>query len=217
MKKITLSLIIILISSYYASCQDSIILNYFQKIKNDSIINTIKLKNGYFKKLKNNSLSDSLALKYFFGGNTEKMYGQEQGYNVDNNTYTTVSFVKKVCPLFFKEKNNNYLLFYGIESALYVGIYDRKEDTILYSQKVSDFSDELGNNLTHSMIFPTNYIVSIIVGKNTKYKLIEIDLDKIRFIVLKDVEKKNNIFKENKSFKEAMKILNITQEGTISE
>ena len=196
MKKITLSLFIILISSYYASCQDSILLNYFQKIKNDSIINTIKLKKGYLKKLKNNSLSDSLALKYFFASNTEKMYGQEQGYNVDNNTYTTVSFVKKVCPLFFKGKNNNYLLFYGIESALYAGIYDRKEDTILYSQKVSDFSDELGNNLTHSMIFPTNYIVSIIVGKNTKYKLIKIDLDTIRFIVLKNVEKKNNIFKK---------------------
>ena len=196
-----------------ASCQSNSFLFYFPLIKNDSIFNTMYGQTIYYNLSLRKSLPDSISLKYIFDNNEIKMYGLEEGYNVDTDEYSTITYVKKVKPIFKKKVNDYYLVCYGFESILYLSIYDPKLDKILSSIVISDFSDEMGNILTHSIVFPSSYIVKIKIENKIRYELIEIDYVVPKFELIKQVEV-NNVIEDQKSIiNKAFTVLEITSKG----
>ncbi len=198
-----------------ASCQNKKILTYFPETENDTI-RTIQEQNSYYNISQKNNIPDTMALRYFFDNDIKKMYGTEEGYNVDDNSYTTVSYVKKVCPLFKKANKHLYLLCYGIKSVLYLSIYNPVNDKIINSYIISDFTDNLGNAVTHSTIFPNGYIVTVQINDNTHYKLAKIDYELQKIVILKDI-KKNDMSEYDKRYKEAFSVLGITERGQLIE
>lgn len=200
-----------------AFCQNKGFLDYFPDIDKDTIVRTAQVQITYYKNFKESKFPVTFALRYFFDNDIKKMYGEEEGYNVDDNTYIRITYVKKVCPLFKKKNEDLYLLSYGIESILYLAIYDPKSDKILSTLVVSDFTDDLGNIVTHSTIFPNNYIVTTQINEKTYHKLIKIDYNTQQFIELKKIESKNNMLEYEKQFEEAFSVLGITKKGELIE
>lgn len=216
MKKIMM-LLIFTVGLLNASCQSNVLLSYFPDIAEDTIIRTTLEQSTYFKKSQISSLPDTIALKYFFDNDTEKMYGEEEGYNVDDNTYISISYVKKVYPLFKKKHENLYLLFYGIKSVLSIAIYVPERDEIVSTLVVSDFSDDMGNKVIHSTIFPNDYIVTTQINEKTYHNLIQIDYNTHRFNEIKKMESKINMFEQEKQFEEAFSVLGISEKGELME
>lgn len=212
MKKIILCALfsIVLLNTY---CQSKIFLTYFSSIENDSIFNTEEGQKVYYMVAQKGSLPDSISLKYIFDNNEEKMYGTEEGYNMDTGEYFTTTYIKKVKPLFKKKADDHYLLCYGLESKLYLGIYDQKSNKITLSIIISDFSDEMGNVVTHSIVFPNNYIAKTKIENKILYELIKIDYDVPEFKVLKKVEVNNVTENQKKIFEDALSALGITSKG----
>ena len=217
MKKILIK--IIFISLYLNSTgQESKLLSFFSLIKNDSIINTryIKYKGAYFcDKFYKNNVPDSITLKYFFGNDTANMYYEMEDYSPDFDRYTSEVIKKIVCPLFYKQFDRYYLICYKIVHIIYLSIYDIKRDSIISSYIVSDYTDEHGDQVTHSIIFPNNYIASIELkwGGNVYYKLIKIDLDRGYFSVLKNIEALGTNKPYDEIYKNVFEILGINQKG----
>jgi hypothetical protein len=216
MRKIT-TLLLMSLGLLNASCQNNSFLSYFPDIEGDTIINTMREQDVYYKMAQKNNFPDSVSLRHFFDNDKDKMYGTEEGYNLDDDTYFTTSYIKKVCPLFKKRNEDLYLLCYGIESVLYLAIYNPEIDKILNSFKVSDFSDDMGNVVTHSTIFPNNYIVTTQINDRTYYKLFKIDYNTLEFKELKSVEAEDNKAEQNKKIKEAFSVLGITENGELIE
>ncbi len=216
MKKIIV-LLIIGISLLNASCQNSSFISHFPKIKNDSIFDTRENMNNYYYIFKDRVLPESVALKYFFNNDTSKMQTIFESYNMDENKYSYTRYTKKVCPLYKKRFENIYLLCYGIESVIYISFYNPENDKILNTLKISDFSDELGNIVMHSTIFPNNYIVTTQINNNVIYKLFKIDFDKLKFKELKKNTIEENNESQNKQFDNAYKLLGITKSGELME
>lgn len=209
MKKTVIILFAVL---YYttANCQKGKdFIDYFPNVKNDSIISSVLLQKQYFKILNINAIPDDVSLKYFFDNNKENMQGEFEGYNVDDNTYTYTTYIKKVYPLYVKEINNACIICYCLESIIYLSFYNYATDKIENTLVVADFSDDLGNAYTHSTILSNNYIAKVQVGWNASepeayYILYKIDYKNRKFNELKrikfdstqisDYEIKNNIF-----------------------
>lgn len=167
-----------------ASSQNKKLLMLFQEISTDSTISTVQQQNPYYERATKIQLPDDLALKYFFK-NKNDMIGEEEGYNADENKYHTTKYIKKVCPLFYQKFESSILLYYGIESCFYVSFYDSDSDSFVKTIKVSDFSDDLGNLVTHSII-NSKGIFTVHIGKNTVYTLKKMDLKNKDFITVKD-------------------------------
>ena len=193
-------------------------LDYFPSISRDSTIRTrqqfVRL---YYKIVDENSFPDSIALKRFFDNDPQKMEDMEIGYNVDDNTYIYTSFIKKVCP-FYKIKNEKtYLLCYVIESVAYLSFYDSINNKIENTLIVSDFSDDLGNVVTHSIIFPNNNIVTVqIRSEKINYVLLRIDYKSHTFLELKKIETESNQ-SDDSIMDNSFDILGISKEGELLE
>lgn len=196
-----------------ASCQNNSFLSYFPSIENDSIFNTTEGQKIYYKVSRKGSLPDSISLKYIFDNDKDKMYGTEEGYNMDTDEYFTTTYVKKVSPIFKKKTEDHYLLCYGLESILYLGIYDPKSNKITLSIIISDFSDEMGNVVTHSRVFPSNYIAKTQIENKISYELIKINYDTPEFKLLKQVEVNNVTENQKKIIEDALSALGITSKG----
>ena len=219
MKKILIK--IIFISLYLNSTgQESKLLSFFSLIKNDSIINTryIKYKGAYFcDKFYKNNVPDSITLKYFFGNDTANMYYEMEDYSPDFDRYTSEVIKKIVCPLFYKQFDRYYLICYKIVHIIYLSIYDIKRDSIISSYIVSDYTDEHGDQVTHSIIFPNNYIASVEIkwSGDYFYKLLKIDIDKKEFVLIKNIKFTNRNISVEEVFKKTYQILGINEKGEL--
>jgi hypothetical protein len=159
------------------------------------------------------TLPDSIALKYFFDNKVENMQGEFEGYNVDDNTYTYTSYIKKVCPLYKKQDKNIYLLCYGIDNIVYLSIYNIKTDKIESTFIVVNDSDE-ADVYTRSTIFSNGYIVTIQSNEKGFYILTKTDCSARKFIEIKKIE-----FDMNQSYdniqKKVFEILEISEKGEL--
>ena len=217
MKKILIKIIFISLCLNSIG-QGSKLLSFFSLIKNDSIVNTryIKCRGAYLcDKFYKNNVPDSITLKYFLGDDTANMYYEVEDYSPDFNTYKTEVVKKLLCPLFYKEYGTKFLICYEIDNIVYLSIYDIEKDIIISSYIVSDYTDEHGDQVTHSIIFPNNYIASIELkwGGNVYYKLIKIDLDRGYFSVLKNIEALGTNKAYDEIYKNVFEILGINQKG----
>ena len=216
MKKLT-SVFIISFVVINVSCQSDNFLSYFPDIDNDSIIDTRENLNNYYQIFQERVFPDSISLKYFFENDTNKMRAVFESYNMDEDKYTYTYYTKKISPLLKKKHKNLYLLHYNIESKLYLAIYNPENNMIISTLKVSDFSDELGNVVTHSTIFPNNYIVTTQINDRIYYRLLKIDYSVTEFKELKKIEVKENKVEQNKIINEAYSVLGITGKGELIE
>ena len=215
MKSMVGFLICAMVSCFQVFCQSVNLIKFFPPIELDSI-NTLNFQAVYYQNAKVRGLPDKVALKYFFNNKEEDMFGTEQGFNVDNNTYTTTSYKIQVIPLFSVKCKGLYLLSYGINSVLYISMYDFGKDTIFNSNIISDFSDEMGNNVIHSILFK-DYIVTTEIGKKVYYKLYKIDCDAKKFKLLKSIERQNINVQQDIIFNEALKYLSIINKGILNQ
>jgi hypothetical protein len=169
-----------------ANCQgNKKLLDYFPDLPNENII----LTTGTLWKLNaDNPLDTTIALKYFFDNDTEKMHDVYQAYNMDDNVYTDVPYVKEVYPLYKIKNKDIYLLCYKLESVTNLMFYDYKNDKIISVFTAGDNSDEYGNIYTYSIIFPNNYIATIQFYDQVYYILYKIDYNMKKFIEIKKVE-----------------------------
>lgn len=212
-------IIIAILSICVLSVNSQSLLSYFHFIENDTIINTgddILSRIGVLcLKFRDNPIPDSITLKYFFNNDTTNMYYEMEDYSPDFDKWTSEVIKKTVCPFFYKKYNEFYLICYEISNIIYLSFYDLKHDTIISSYIVSDYTDEYGNQVTHSIIFPNNYIASIELkwGGNVYYKLIKIDLDRGYFSVLKNIEALGTNKAYDEIYKNVFEILGINQKG----
>jgi len=219
MKKILIKMILISLSLNSIG-QGSELLSYFSLIKNDSIVNTryIKYKGAYLcDKFDKNNVPDSITLKYFFGNDTANMYYEVEDYSPDFNTYKTEVVKKLLCPLFYKKQKDIYLICYDIDNIIYLSMYNIKQDTIISSYVVSDYTDEHGDQVTHSIIFPNNYIASVETkwGGDVFYKLIKIDIDKKEFVLIKNIKTSGKGLNDQEIYKKIHQILGINEKGEL--
>lgn len=193
MKRVlTISLLIYLFID--VSCQKKTLMPYFPERTSDTLINTLQEQNHYYKRMDKFTLPDKIALKYFFNNDINEQNSIEEGYNVDENSYKTVKFKKKVCPLFLINNNSRTILCYAIESCIYLAFYDINSDSISKSFKISDFSDDMGNIEIHSLVYPSGYIITVDVEDEIHYKLNKIDYENQTFIPMGN-NKSNSIGK----------------------
>ena len=219
MKKILIKIIFISLCLNSIG-QGSILLSFFSLIKNDSIVNTryIKYRGAYLcDKFYKNNVPDSITLKYFLGNDTANMYYEVEDYSPDFDTYKTEVVKKLLCPLFYKEYGTKFLICYEIDNIIYLSFYDLNHDTIMSSYIVSDYTDEHGDQVTHSIIFPNNYIASVEIkwSGDYFYKLLKIDIDKKEFVLIKNIKFTNRNTSVEEVFKKTYQILGINEKGEL--
>jgi hypothetical protein len=219
MKKILIKIIFISLCLNSIG-QGSKLLSFFSLIKNDSIVNTryIKCRGAYLcDKFYKNNVPDSITLKYFLGDDTANMYYEVEDYSPDFNTYKTEVVKKLLCPLFYKEYGTKFLICYEIDNIVYLSIYDIEKDIIISSYIVSDYTDEHGDQVTHSIIFPNNYIASVEIkwSGDYFYKLLKIDIDKKEFVLIKNIKFTNRNTSVEEVFKKTYQILGINEKGEL--
>jgi hypothetical protein len=194
------------------------LLKYFSTIKNDSIVDTGEMHIASLcSKYDENPLPDSITLKYFFNNDTENMYYKAVDYSTDFDTWHTSIIKKTTCPFFYKKFNEYYLICYEIDYIIYLSIYDSKRDTILSSYVVCDITDENGNQVTQSIIFPNNYIASVetMWGGDVFYKLLKIDIGKNKFILIKNIKTSGEHLTDEEIYKRTYQILGINEKGEL--
>jgi hypothetical protein len=169
-----------------ASCQDTKKLSdYFPDVQNENI----NMNTGNLWRLNTgNPLDTVIALKYFFDNDTKKMHDVYQAYNMDDNVYTDVPYIKKIYPLYKIAVKNVYLLCYKLESITNLLFYNYNDDKIITTFMIGDDSDEYGNIYTYSVILPDNYIATIQFYDKVYYILYRIDYEAKKFIELKKIE-----------------------------
>lgn len=217
MKKILFNIILIAIGLNVLS-QERHLLSYFNKIKEDSIVNTRKMHLAELcSRFYDHNVPDSITLKYFFDNDTANLYFEYEGYNVDDHTYTYFRQKKLVCPFFYKRHEGYYLLCYDIDNLTSLSIYDAKCDKILSSYVVGDYTDEYGNQVTHSIIFPNNYIASVEIkyGGDVFYKLLKIDIDNKTFVLIKSIKTYGGDISDQEIYKRTYEILGINEKGEL--
>jgi len=198
--------------------QERDLLSYFIKLKEDSIINTRKMHVAELcSRFFDNNVPDTLTLKYFFDNDTANMYYEVEDYSPDFNTYKTEVVKKLLCPLFYKKYKNIYLICYDIDHIIYLSFYDSNRDTVLLSYIVSDFTDEYGNEVTHSIIFPNNYIASVEIkyGGDVYYKLLKIDIENKTFILIKNIKIDGKKLNDQEIYKRVYEMLGINEKGEL--
>jgi len=213
-----LIIIIFLITKISVFSQQNELLKYFSSIKCDSIITTRKMnKVNICAKFYKNPVPDSITLKYFFNNDTTNMYYEMEDYSPDFDKWTSEVIKKTVCPFFYKKYNEYYLICYEISNIIYLSFYDLKHDTIISSYIVSDYTDEYGNQVTHSIIFPNNYIASVETkwGGDVFYKLIKIDIDKKEFVLIKNIKTSGRGLNDQEIYKKIHQILGINDKGEL--
>ena len=204
-------LIISIIAFLCATCQNrNQILTYFPDLEDDSAFYTEKEEKVYFEKYQEIKIPDSIALKYFFNNNYSKMKGIEEGYNVDDHTYSEVSYIKRVNPIFKRRKGGTILLCYAIKSVFYLSLYDEPKNRISNTFVFADFSEDVGDEVTHSIIFRNNLIVTLEYRDKVYCKLTKIDFKNHKFIEIKKLAANEGI-----DFKEALPILGINENGEL--
>jgi|GEM_PF-2483944 len=200
--------------------QENKLLKYFLIIKNDSIINTGKMHIATLcSKFYKNPVPDSITLKYFFNNDTANMYYEDIVSDLEfpDSTYTYI-LKKEFCPLFCKEFFKNYFLIcYDIDNIIYLSIYDSDLDMIMSSYVVSDYTDEHGDQVINSIIFPNNYIASVETkwGGDVFYKLIKIDIDKKEFVLIKNIKTSGKGLNDQEIYKKIHQILGINEKGEL--
>jgi len=213
-----LIIIIFLITKISVFSQQNELLKYFSSIKYDSIITTRKMnKVNICAKFYENPVPDSITLKYFFNNDTTNMYYEMEDYSPDFDKWTSEVIKKTVCPFFYKKCNEFYLICYDISNIIYLSFYDLNHDTIISSYIVSDYTDEYGNEVTHSIIFPNNYIASVEIkwSGDYFYKLLKIDIDKKEFVLIKNIKFTNRNTSVEEVFKKTYQILGINEKGEL--
>ena len=214
-------IIIAILSICVLSVNSQSLLSYFHFIENDTIINTgddILSRIGVLcLKFRDNPIPDSITLKYFFNNDTTNMYYEMEDYSPDFDKWTSEVIKKTVCPFFYKKYNEFYLICYEISNIIYLSFYDLKHDTIISSYIVSDYTDEYGNQVTHSIIFPNNYIASVETkwGGDVFYKLIKIDIDKKEFVLIKNIKTSGRGLNDQEIYKKIHQILGINDKGEL--
>jgi hypothetical protein len=210
--------------SLTTNCQNKkTFLNNFPVLQNaDTIMKTIQFARMYYsKESEKNTLDTMVALHYFFDDNIKNMHDIEVGHNADENTYIYTPYTKTVRPLYKKIINKEiYLLCYGIESIIYLAMYNIQNDKLEDTFIIADLSNEAGT-FTWSTIFPNNYIVTayIITVQSTNkvyYILSKIDYEFRKFIELKKIETTpNQTYNDLES--NAFKALGISETGQLLE
>ncbi|MCL2027168.1 MAG: hypothetical protein FWG79_01655 [Bacteroidales bacterium] len=187
--------------------------DYFPDMKQDTIITSVYLWNMVdFER----EIDTNLALKYFFNNNSEEMHDIFEGYNVDENTSIYVPFVKKVHPIYRKRIDDDlYLLYYYIQSVIYLTMYDYANDKFESTLMIGDFSDDM-DVFTRSTIFSNNYIVTVQSAEEAYYILSKIDYATRRIIELKKMEVDVNQ-PLRKLVDDSFEALGISKEGELLE
>ncbi len=217
MRKICLivALFILCIQGY--GQKSELFLALFPDNDSNTIINTSDNLDDYFKRLRTHTFPDTIALKYFFDGDVSKMEGVFESYNMDENKYSYTKYKKKSCPIFKQSFDNLFLLYYGIESELYLALYNPEIDEIITRVLVSEFSDEFGNVYTHSTIFINGYIVTTSVNKKIKYSLKLIDVRSVSFKEIKLIEVDNLGMSDKEILSRSFFEVGIAEDGKIIE
>ena len=216
MKKIFLILAVILVSTKGYS-QTDLFLSFFPKVKSDSAFYSHQFYKQY---LKINCLPKDMSLKYFFDNKPEKMIGEQEGFNFDENIYYTDTFTINACGLFQIPENNQYVaIAYGVLDTFNLAIYDKKNDKILDKCMIAYFP-EFEGIYTHSWILPHNYILRVkqLTEKNIViYTLLRIEYEKRRIVTIKEeeVKVKSREIYTNKVMENAFEIIGITKDGII--
>lgn len=192
-------------------------LEMFPDNDSDKIINTSDNLDDYFKRLRTQTFPDTIALKYFFDGDASKMESVFESYNMDENEYSYTKYKKKACPIFKQSFDNLFLLYYGIESELYLALYNPELDEIITKILVSEFSDEFGNVYIHSTIFLNGYIVTTSVNKKIRYSLKLIDVRSVAFKEVKLIEVDNLGVPDKEILSRSFSEVGITEDGEIIE
>ena len=160
------------VCSINACCQNNKILSdYFPDIRDR---NTSMNSRYLFKLNSKNPLDTIVALKYFFDNDSKKMHDIFEAYNMDENTYTLIPYIKEVYTLFRIKKQDVYLLCYGKESAIYLALYDYKNDRIENYFVVVYSPDGEFDVFTRSTVFPNGFIVTVQAAEKTFYILSKI-------------------------------------------
>ena len=206
--------------SFASYGKENKLLKYFSVIKNDSIVNTRKMnKVNICSKFRDNPVPDSITLKYFFNNDTSNMYYEDVVSDLEFPDSTYIYIIKKeFCPFFYKKfLKNIFLLCYEIEHVIYLSFYDLNQDTIISSYIVSDYTDEHGDQVTHSIIFPNNYIASVETkwGGDVFYKLLKIDIDNKKFVLIKNIKTYGGNLDDYAVYKRTYEILGINEKGEL--
>jgi hypothetical protein len=221
MKKIIISLLAIS-CCITANCQKrKDIIDYFPELKNDSIIRSVLLQKQYYKIVDVGAIPDAIALIHIFDNKIENMQGEFEGYNVDDNTYTHIAYTKKAYPLYKRKCQDIYLLCYCVESVIYLVMYDQQDGKMVNSYVISDFSDDYGNIVTHSVIFSNNNIITIQIfldpnNPTVSYILSKIDCDRHQFVEIKKIIT-NEANEYDDAIYNSFDILKISEKGELLE
>jgi hypothetical protein len=187
-------------------------------LSDSAIVNSLdasKMQSSYQK-----DLPDSLALRYFFNNKKEELYATTEAYNMDENTYKTVTYKRKVNALFSKKiALQKYVICYWLEQAAYLAIYDDSKDAITDSY-VFCIPTDVGEYFTHSILFANNSIFTIETKEQTRLKLIDIDATTGKFVVRKNTLSDSymvieDVNPKNEKYKRALSLLGITQDGQL--
>jgi hypothetical protein len=186
-------------------------LDYFPDLQNENLIMDTRT---LWHLNTQNPLDTVIALKYFFDNDTKKMHDIYQAYNMDENTYTDVPYIKEIYPLYKIKHKEIYLLCYDLVSIINLMFYDYKNDKI-----ISDFA--IGDNsayeeFLYSTIFPNNYIVTIDVTDKSYYILSKIDYETQKIIELKRLKIDKNQT-DNDLESNAFEALGISRTGELLE
>ena len=199
------------ITSINASSQtDRVLSDYFpEKQDPNRIVDSRHLFSLNF----TNPLDTVVALRYFFDNDSRNMHFMYEAFNMDDNTYTLVPYIRIVYLLYRIKKQDVYLLAYGLENHIYIAIFDyrsgRIENTFIVVSD-SDFAD----TSRRSTIFPNGHIVTVELSERAYYILTKIDYSSRRFIELKRIEADGNQ-SDRRLMDSAFEALGISREGDL--
>jgi hypothetical protein len=218
MKKILIFLLCWLITTNCIG-QKRDLLSFFDNIKQDSTVNSLDFG---LRKIHQKDITDAMSIYYFFGNNEDNLYGIEEAYNMDYNTYTEVKYKRIVSALFSKTINKFVILCYWLDEVNSLAIYDATKDLIGSTYPFCKLPNGQGEAFLHSILFSNNYIFSIETEAKTRVKLIEIDSVNGKFIERKNVMMNETMYIEdvnpgNEKYQTALNLVGISKTGELLE
>jgi hypothetical protein len=196
------------------------LLSFFDNIALDSIVNTMDFAG---KNIREKIIDDSLVIRYFLANKKENLHYLVEEYDMDDNTYSNVTYKRKVFGLFSKKVNSKVLLLcYWMDGINYLAIYNTKIDIISNIYKFR-MPPEEGESFIQSILFPNNYVFTIETEVKTRVKLVEIDYVNGKFIERKNIIMDDIMYIEdvvdhtNEKYQKALKLIGISETGELLE
>jgi hypothetical protein len=197
--------------------RNSDLLSFFNTIKEDSIVNTLDIGR---KSIKGKIIDDILVIRYFLENKEENLYYIVEEYDMDDNTYSDVTYKRQVFGLFSKKIDSTVLICYNMDGIYFLSIFNTVKDAIVSTYKFRESPDE-DESFTQSILF-SNYIFTIETESNTHIKLVKIDYPNGKFIehkniIMDDFMIIEDVNPNNEKYQKALKLIGISENGELIE